>query len=70
MPRILGVDIPKEKRAEIALTYLYGVGRTTSNKILKEAEINPDKRAKDLSEEEVSRVVAILQKGIYKTEGD
>ena len=51
MPRVLGVDIPKEKRIEIALTYLYGVGRVLSNKILKEAGINPDKRAKDLNEE-------------------
>ena len=56
MPRILGVDIPKEKRIEIALTYLYGVGRALSNKILKEAGINPDKRAKDLTEEEVSHI--------------
>jgi small subunit ribosomal protein S13 len=46
MPRILGVDIPKEKRIEISLTYLYGVGRVTSNKILKEAGIDPTKRAK------------------------
>ena len=59
MPRIIGVDIPKEKRVEIALTYLYGVGRSLSNVILKEAGINPDKRAKDLSEEEISRITAI-----------
>lgn len=70
MPRILGVDLPKEKRIEIALNYLYGVGRSLSNKILKEAGINPDKRAKDLSEEEVSRVTAILQKASFKVEGD
>jgi small subunit ribosomal protein S13 len=70
MPRILGVDIPKEKRIEIALTYLYGVGRVSSNKILKEAQVNPDKRAKDLSEEEVSRITNTIQKSGFKAEGD
>jgi small subunit ribosomal protein S13 len=70
MPRILGVDIPKEKRIEIALTYLYGVGRTLSNKILKEAGINPDKRAKDLTEEEVSFITNTIQKTGLKLEGD
>ncbi len=70
MPRIIGVDIPKEKRIEIALTYLYGIGRALSNVVLKEAGINPDKRAKDLSEEEVSRITAILQKGSLRIEGD
>jgi small subunit ribosomal protein S13 len=70
VPRILGVDIPKAKRIEIALTYLYGVGRFVSNQILKEAGISPDKRAKDLSEEEVSRITNVLQKSSYKFEGD
>ena len=70
MPRILGVDIPKEKRIEIALTYLYGVGRSLSNKILKEAQISPDKRAKDLSEEEVSRITNTIQKNGLRLEGD
>lgn len=70
MPRILGVDIPKEKRIEIALTYLYGVGRTLSGKILKEAGVSPDKRAKDLTEEEVSHITNTLQKSGYKLEGD
>lgn len=70
MPRIIGVDIPKEKRIEIALTYLYGIGRALSNVVLKEAGINPDKRAKDLSEEEVSRITNILQKGSLRIEGD
>ncbi len=70
MPRIIGVDIPKEKRIEISLTYLFGVGRSLSNKILKEAQINPDKRAKDLSEEEVSRITNTLQKSGMKLEGD
>jgi small subunit ribosomal protein S13 len=70
VPRIIGVDIPKEKRIEIALTYLYGVGRFTSNKMLKEAGIDPNKRAKDLTEDEVSRITNIVQKGGYKIEGD
>ncbi len=70
MPRILGVDIPKEKRTEIALTYLYGVGRFLSNKILREAGIDPNKRAKDLTEEEVSHITNTLQKGGYRIEGD
>jgi len=70
MPRILGVDIPKEKRIEISLTYLYGVGRAVSNKILKETNIDPNKRAKDLSEEDVSRITNTLQKSGLKLEGD
>lgn len=69
MPRILGVDIPKEKRIEISLTYLYGVGRSMANKILAEAQISPDKRAKDLSDEEIARITSIIQK-TYKVEGD
>ena len=69
MPRIVGVDIPKEKRVEIALGYIYGIGRSLSNKILKMANINPDKRAKDLTEEEVARLSSIIQKD-YKVEGD
>lgn len=70
MPRILGVDIPKEKRIEIALTYLYGVGRNLSNKILKEAGIDPDKRAKDLNEDDISHITNTIQKSGYKVEGD
>jgi small subunit ribosomal protein S13 len=69
MPRIVGVDIPKEKRVELALTYVYGVGRSLSNKLLKIANISPDKRAKDLTEEEVARLSSIIQKD-YKVEGD
>ena len=69
MPRLLGVDIPKEKRIEISLMYIYGIGRSLSNKILKLANINPDKRAKDLTEEEVARVSSIIQKE-YRVEGD
>lgn len=70
MPRILGVDIPKEKRIEISLTYLYGIGRVTSNQLLKEINIDPNKRAKDLNEEEVARITNALQKGELKVEGD
>jgi small subunit ribosomal protein S13 len=66
----MGIDIPKEKRIEIALTYFYGIGRALSNVVLKEAGINPDKCAKDLSEEEISRLTAILQKGSLRIEGD
>lgn len=69
MPRILGVDIPKEKRIEISLTYLYGIGRATSDQILKEAQINPNTRAKDLKEEELLKIVSIIQKN-FKIEGD
>ena len=69
MPRIVGVDIPKEKRVELALTYVYGIGRTLSNKILKIANISPDKRAKDLTEEEIAKLSSILQKD-HKVEGD
>ena len=69
MPRIVGVDIPKEKRVEIALTYIYGIGRALSNKVLKIANISPDKRAKDLTEEEVARLSSVIQKD-YKVEGD
>ncbi len=70
MARILGIDLPKNKRIEIALCYLYGVGRFMSNKILKEAGIDPNKRSKDLNEEEVSKITSILQKGSLKVEGD
>jgi small subunit ribosomal protein S13 len=70
MPRIFGVDIPKEKRIEIALTYLYGVGRIQSNKILKEAQIDPNIRAKDLNEEQISRITTTIQKSNLKIEGD
>jgi small subunit ribosomal protein S13 len=69
MARIAGVDIPREKRVEIALTYIYGVGRATAVKILKQADINPDTRVKDLAEQEVSRIREILE-GNYVVEGD
>ena len=69
MPRIIGVDIPKEKRIEISLMYIYGIGRALSNKVLKAANISPDKRAKDLTEEEVAKLSSIIQKD-YRVEGD
>ncbi len=69
MARISGVDLPKDKRIEIGLTYIYGIGRNSSNKILKAAGVNPDIRTKDLKEDEVSRITAIIQKE-YKVEGD
>ena len=69
MARIAGVDIPREKRVEIGLTYVYGIGRTSSNKILAEAGVNPDTRVKDLTEEEVIKIREIIDKG-YKVEGD
>ena len=70
MPRLLGVDIPKEKRIEISLTYLFGVGKAVSNKILQEAQINPDKRAKDLTESEIAHIIGVMQKNNLKVEGD
>jgi len=69
MARIAGIDLPKEKHIEIALTYIYGIGRRLSNKILKLAAVNPNTRAKDLKEDEISRIAAIIQKE-YKVEGD
>lgn len=70
MPRILGVEIPKEKRMEIALTYLYGIGRSLSKRLLAETEISLDKRAKDLTEEEISRLSSQIQKDGIKVEGE
>ena len=56
MARIAGIDLPKEKRVEIGLTYIYGIGRKTSNDILAAAGVNPDTRVKDLTEEEVAKL--------------
>ncbi len=69
MARIAGVDIPNEKRVEIALTYIYGIGRTTSNKILEKTGINPDTRAKNLTEAEVSKLREVIEHE-YLVEGD
>ena len=56
MARISGVDLPREKRVEIGLTYIYGIGRVTSNRILAQANVNPDTRVRDLTDEEVARI--------------
>lgn len=69
MARIAGVDLPKDKRVEIGLTYIYGVGQATSNKLLSEAGINPDTRVKDLSEEEVNKLRALIDEEVT-VEGD
>ncbi len=69
MARIAGVDIPREKRIEIALTYLYGIGRSLSNQILSQAGIDPNKRTNTLSEEEVARIRDIIEQD-HKIEGD
>ncbi|MBA2557919.1 MAG: 30S ribosomal protein S13 [Chloroflexi bacterium] len=69
MARIAGVDIPREKRVEIALTYVYGVGLPTSQKILTQANVNPDTRVRDLTEEQVGRLREIIDRR-HKVEGD
>ncbi len=69
MARIAGVDLPKNKRTEIALTYIYGVGKSTSQRILAQAGIDPNMRIKDLTEEDATRIRVILDKD-YKVEGD
>ena len=69
MARIAGVDIPNQKRVEIALTYIYGIGRTSAQKILEKTGINPDTRAKDLTEEEVAKLRDEIENA-YTVEGD
>ena len=68
MARIAGVDLPREKRVEIGLTYIYGIGVPSSQKILKEAGINPDTRVKDLTDDDVSKIRKAMEN--YKVEGD
>ena len=68
MARISGVDLPKEKRVEIGLTYIYGIGRASSNKILAAANVNPDTRVKDLTDEQVQDIRKAMEG--YKVEGD
>ena len=68
MARIAGVDLPREKRVEIALTYIYGIGRATANRILATANVNPDIRVKDLSEDQVSRVRLVIDQN-HRVEG-
>ena len=60
MARISGVDLPREKRVEIGLTYIYGIGRSSSNRILAEAGVNPDTRVKDLTDDEVKKLATII----------
>ena len=69
MPRIVGVEVPKEKRIAVALTYLFGVGRPLSKKVLAATQVDPNKRAKDLTDEEVGRLTQHIQ-ATYKVEGD
>ncbi len=69
MPRIVGVDLPREKRIDVALTTLYGVGRTLSKQILSKAGVDPAIRAKDLTDEQVTRLHSAITQG-YKVEGD
>ena len=69
MARIAGVDIPREKRVEIGLTYIFGIGRTSANKILAETGINPDTRVKDLSEDDVAKIRELIDSN-YTVEGD
>ena len=70
MARIAGVDLPREKRIEIGLTYVYGIGRTTSNKILKEAGVNPDTRVRNVTDDEVKRISEAIEKLGVTVEGD
>ncbi len=69
MARIAGIDLPREKRVEIGLTYIFGIGRTSANKILKEAGINPDTRVKDLTEDDEAKLREIIGHE-YVVEGD
>jgi len=69
MARIAGVDIPREKRVEISLCYIYGIGLTTSRKILEKTRISPDTRVRDLTEEQVNRLREVIDRE-YKVEGD
>ena len=69
MARISGVDLPRDKRIEIGLTYVYGIGRVSSNKILAEAKVNPDTRVRDLTDEEVARIRDVIDETVT-VEGD
>lgn len=68
MARIAGVDLPREKRAEVALTYIFGIGRPTANEILKKVGINPDTKIKDMTEEEINTIRKTIDE--YHVEGD
>ena len=70
MARIAGVDFPREKRVEIGLTYVYGIGRATANKILAEAGVNPDTRVRELTDDEVKKISEAMEKLDVTVEGD
>jgi small subunit ribosomal protein S13 len=69
MARIAGVDLPRDKRVEVALTYIFGLGRTTSNEVLTKTGVNPDTRVRDLTEEEITKLREVIDRD-YKVEGD
>jgi small subunit ribosomal protein S13 len=69
MARIAGIDIPREKRVEVALTYVYGIGLSSSQKVLTLTNINPDTRVRDLTEDQVARLREVIDRS-YKVEGD
>jgi small subunit ribosomal protein S13 len=69
MARIAGIDIPREKRVEVSLTYIYGIGLSTSQKILKQTSINPDTRVRDLTDDQVNRLREVIDRS-FKVEGD
>ena len=70
MARIAGIDLPKEKRVEIGLTYVYGIGRKSANDILAKAGVNPDTRVKDLTDDEENAIREVIDKDGYVVEGD
>jgi small subunit ribosomal protein S13 len=69
MARIAGIDLPRDKRVEVALTYIYGIGRPTANKLLASSGVNPDTRVKDLKDDDIQRLREQIEKGV-KVEGD
>ena len=70
MARIAGIDLPRDKRVEIGLTYIYGIGRVSSNKILAQANVNPDTRVRELTDDEVKRIAAAIEADHQLVEGD
>ena len=70
MARISGVDLPREKRVEIGLTYIYGIGRASSNRLLAEAGVSPDTRVKDLTDDEIKRISQAIEDDHQLVEGD
>ena len=70
MARLAGVDLPREKRVEIGLTYIYGIGRTRAQEALAETGVNPDTRVKDLTDEDIVKLREFIERGDFKVEGD